>query len=318
MNTFLTQLRSRATEGYLRKILLPETGDERVREAAQILKDEKLAEPIFVEVDKKRASELEKLLLEIRALKVGTKDELSPEKAHELARNPLYYGMYLLRLGEGDGLVAGAVRTTAEVLRAGLWLIGKAEGIQTVSSSMYMVLPAFRGVGKEEILTFADCAVVPQPTAEQLTDIAIASADARSLIICDEPRVALLSYSTHGSGAGFSVDTVRKAAELLRARRPELLLDGEIQVDAALVPSIAQLKLPKSSLAGTANILIFPTLDAANIAYKLVANLVPQSVALGPILQGMNKPVSDISRGATAKDIVSIVTLIASLCPKRI
>ncbi len=317
MNTFLTQLRSRATEGYLRKILLPETGDERIREAARVLRDEKLAEPVLVEVNEKRALELEKLLLEIRSSKAGTKEELSPEKARELARDPLYYGLYLLRLGEGDGLVAGAVRTTAEVVRAGLWLVGKAEGIQTVSSSMYMVVPDFRGEGTEEILTFADCAVVPEPTAEQLADIAIASADARCLVVRDEPRVALLSYSTHGSGRGSSVDTVRKAAEILRARRPELLFDGEIQADAALVPVIAQRKAPKSSLAGTANILIFPTLDAANIAYKLVANLVPGSAALGPILQGMKKPMSDLSRGATAKDIVGIVTLIASLCPPR-
>jgi len=318
MDTFLTQLRSRATEGYLRKILLPETGDERIREAARVLKDEKLAEPVFVEVDEKRVPELEKLLLEIRSSKVGTKDELSPEKARELARDPLYYGLYLLRLGEADGLVAGAVRTTAEVVRAGLWLVGKAEGIQTVSSSMYMVLPSFRGQGTEEILTFADCAVVPEPTPEQLADIAIVSADARSLVVGDEPRVALLSYSTHGSGGGHSVDTVRKAVELLRARRPELLLDGEIQADAALVPSISARKTPKSSLAGRANILIFPTLDAANIAYKLVANLVPKAVALGPILQGMNKPMSDLSRGASAKDIAQIATLVASLCPTRI
>ena len=318
MNAFLIQLRSRATEGYPRKILLPETGDERVREAARVLKDEKLAEPVFVQVDEKRIPELEKLLLEIRSSKAGTKDELFPEKARELARDPLYYGLYLLRLGEADGLVAGAVRTTAEVVRAGLWLVGKAEGMQTVSSSMYMVVPAFRGEGKEEILTFADCAVVPQPTAEQLADIAIASADARALVVRDEPRVALLSYSTHGSGGGLSVDTVRKAAELLRARRPELLFDGEIQADAALVSSIAQRKTPKSPVGGTANILIFPSLDAANIAYKLVANLVPGSVAIGPILQGMNKPMSDVSRGATAKDIVRIATLIASQCIPRI
>ena len=318
MNEFLTQLRSRASEGKPRKILLPETGDERIREAARVLKDEKLDEPVFVEVDEKRVPELEKLLLEIRSSKVGTKDELSPEKARELARDPLYYGLYLLRLGEADGLVAGAVRTTAEVVRAGLWLVGKAEGIQTVSSSMYMVVPAFRGAGKEEILTFADCAVVPQPTAEQLADIAIASADARLALVHDEPCVALLSYSTHGSGGGLSVDTVRKAAAILRARRPELLLDGEIQADAALVPSIAQRKTPESPIGGTANILIFPTLDAANIAYKLVANLIPGSLALGPILQGLNKPMSDLSRGASAKDIVHIATIIASLAQPRL
>lgn len=316
MNTFLTQLKKRASEGYLKKILLPEFGDERIQEAAKILTDEKFAEPVFVVVEEKRSNELEKLLLEIRASKKGTKEELSEEKARELSLDPLYYGMYLLRLGEADGLVAGAVYTTADVLRAGLWLVGKAEGIQTVSSSMYMVLPNFQGTGKEEVLTFTDPAVVPDPTSEQLVDIAISSANARALVVGDEPRVAFLSYSTHGSGKGLSVEKVKKAAEILRAKSPKFLFDGEIQADAALVPVIAERK--KSSLVGNANILVFPTLDAGNIAYKLVANLVPGAVALGPILQGFNKPMSDLSRGATTEEIVNIATIIASQCPKKV
>lgn len=303
---FLEQVRVRATKGGLRKILLPEAQDERLQEAAKILANKKIAEPIFVEVEEKKAGDLEKLLLELRASK-----GLTGEMARELARDSLMYGMYLLRLGEADGLVAGASRTTADVLRAALWLVGKSDGIQTVSSAMYMVVPEFRGKGKE-VLTFADCAVVPEPTAEQLTDIAIASADARSRIVGDEPRIALLSYSTKGSGSGPSVERVAKALELIKQRRPQLIVDGEMQADAALVKPIAQRKAPNSAIGGSANVLIFPSLDAANIGYKLVATLCPQAKALGPILQGTAKPMSDLSRGATVEDIVNVVTIVAS------
>lgn len=329
LETLLRDIRVRATDGYVRTIILPEANDERVLEAAKILAEEKIVMPLLVcapediskvkalglecaVVEEERAGALQALLLEIRASKAGTKDELTPERARELARDPLVYGMYLLRIGEGDGLVAGAARTTADVVRMGLWLVGKAEGIRTVSSSFYMVVPPFRGAG-EEVLTFSDCAVVPEPTAEQLADIAIASADARSSVVGDEPRVALLSYSTHGSGGGGqSIAKVRSALELVRKRRPELVIDGELQADAALVASISERKAPGSSLGGKANVLIFPSLDAANIAYKLVANLVPGSHALGPILQGMKKPMSDLSRGAGVRDIVSTAAIVAS------
>jgi phosphate acetyltransferase len=315
--TFLRDFRIRATEGYLRKIILPEAEDKRVREAAKILAEEKIANPLFFEIEERRANALEKLLLELRSSKVGTKDELTPEMAHRLAHDPLMYGMYLLRLGEGDGLVAGAARTTADVVRAALWLVGKAEGIRTVSSSFYILVPTFRVGAAEEILTFADCAVVPEPSAEQLADIAIAAADARSRIVGDKPRVALLSYSTHGSGSGPSVTRVRETLALVRARRPRLVIDGEIQADAALVKSIAERKAPDSPIDGSANVLIFPSLDAANIAYKLVTSLVPGAHAFGPILQGMKKPVSDLSRGAEVDDIVRVATIVASQCPAK-
>ncbi len=331
MDTFLNDLRTRATEGTVRTIIFTDSHDERVLEAAKILVQEKVAKPLLVcghedsaavsalgldciQIEETRASDLEKLLLELRSSKIGTKDELTPETARTLSHDPLHYGMYLLKLGDGDGLVAGAARTTADVVRAGLWLVGKAEGIQTVSSSMYLVVPSFRGTASDEVLTFADCAVVPQPTSEQLADIAIAAADARSLIVGDVPRVALLSYSTKGSGgnSGPSITTVRKALELIRTRRPELVIDGEMQADAALVQSISQRKAPGNEIDGRANVLVFPSLDAANIAYKLVANLVPGVQALGPILQGMKKPMSDLSRGVTTHDIVDITTIVAS------
>ncbi|MDP9249679.1 MAG: phosphate acyltransferase [bacterium] len=338
MNPFLHNLRIRATDGYIRKIILTETEDERVLEAAQILagktSSKKIAEPVFVgraedaskmkalgfsyiEMEEGRANTIEKLLLELRSSKIGTKDELTPEMAHSLAHDPLMYGMYLLREGEGDGLVAGAGRTSADVLRAGLWLVGKAPGIRTVSSSFYMIVPPFRGTDTPEVLTFSDCAVVPEPTSEQLADIAVAASDARSLIVGDEPRVALLSYSTKGSGgSGKSVATVRDALELIRKRKPELVVDGEIQADVALVKSISDRKAPGNLIDGGANVLIFPTLNAANIAYKLVAALLPGTVALGPILQGMNKPISDLSRGVRVEDIVNIVSIVASQAKK--
>jgi len=330
MDTFLHQLRTRATKGFVRTIIFPEANDERVIAAATILREEKIARPLFVgntqdvvqvralgfdceQIEDGRANELEHILMEARSSKIGTKDELTRDAARSLSHDPLFYAMYLLRQRFGDGLVAGAARTTADVLHAGLWLIGKAAGIRTVSSSFYMVVPSFRGTASEEVLSFADCAVVPAPTAEQLADIAIAAADARTMIVGDEPRVALLSYSTKGSGGDSqSIALVRSALQIVRGRKPDLAIDGELQADAALLRSIAERKDPGGNLFGSANVLIFPSLDAANIAYKLVAHLVPGAQALGPILQGMAKPMSDLSRGASVHDIVSIATMVAS------
>jgi phosphate acetyltransferase len=201
------------------------------------------------------------------------------------------------------------VHTTADVLRAALRLIGPAPGVRTVSSAFYMVLPPFRGAD-EEVLTFSDCAVVIEPSATQLADIAIAAAADRRRIVGDEPRVALLSYGTRGSGNGASVRLVREAVALLHQRAPGLQVDGELQGDAALIPAVAERKAPGSPVAGHANVLIFPSLDAGNISYKLVQRLA-RADAIGPIIQGLARPCSDLSRGAVSDDIIHVAAVTA-------
>ena len=215
----------------------------------------------------------------------------------------------MVAAGDAEGCVAGAERTTADVLRAALWLVGAAPGVKTVSSAFYMVVPPFRGEAPE-VLTFTDCAVVPYPDATQLADIALAAADDRRRIVGDAPRVAFLSFSTRGSGAGASVEVVREAVALVSARRPDLAVDGELQGDAALIRDVADRKAPGSAVGGTANVLVFPSLDAGNVAYKLVQRLAHAS-AVGPVIQGLARPCSDLSRGAVRDDIINVAAITA-------
>ncbi|MCI5957491.1 MAG: phosphate acetyltransferase [Clostridiales bacterium] len=245
------------------------------------------------------------LLFELRKAK-----GMTPEQATELVtKNTLYYGAVMLKAGDADGMVAGAINSTGNVLRPALQIIKTAPGIKVVSSCFIMELPDHQW-GDNGVMIFGDCAVIPNPTAEELAAIAIASADSGKQLVDVDPRVAMLSFSTKGSAKHDNVTKVQEATRLAKEQAPDLQLDGELQADAALVESVGQLKSPGSTVAGHANVLVFPDLQAGNIGYKLVQRLAGAE-AIGPIIQGLAKPVSDLSRGCSVDDIVSVVAITA-------
>lgn len=288
-------------------IALPEIEDKRVKDAAEFIEKEGIAKVLLFGrgmLDKAKQEEYAKIYFELRKSK-----GISVDDAMKVMEDPLYYAAMMTHVGDCDGVVAGASHATAEVARATIHCLGVDERTNIASSCFLMHVPDC-SYGEEGAFIFADCGIVPDPNPRQLACIAISNAELAEKIFGVAPRVALLSYSTKGSSKGRLIDKTLEALALARQMQPSLLIDGELQVDAALVPEVAQIKYPNSLLKGTANVLIFPNLESGNISYKLVQRLA-KARAIGPLIVGLNKPCSDLSRGCSVDDVVDCVAVTA-------
>lgn len=311
-----------------RTIVLAEGEEERTLVASEKIKKEGLAELILVGNEEKIRNKAKELNVNIENIKIED-PETSPklegyvnmfyelrkkkgmtiEKAQKIVRDPLYFSTMMVKNGDADGMVSGAVHTTGDLLRPGLQVIKTAPGVSIVSAFFMMMVPNCT-YGDNGMLLFADCAVNPDPTAEQLASIAIATADTAKKLCKMEPRVAMLSFSTKGSAEHENVEKVRQATDIVKQTRPDITIDGELQLDAAIVQKVADQKAPGSNVAGKANILVFPDLQAGNIGYKLVQRFA-KAEAIGPVCQGFAKPINDLSRGCSSDDIVNVVAITA-------
>ena len=311
-----------AAKGKQKTIVLPEGEAERTLRAADVILSEEIAKLILVGNKEtitnnaksyglndartdSRDSELVNMLYELRNAK-----GLSKAGAREFCKNPLYIGPLLIKAGYADGEVAGAENATGDVLRPAFQIVKTAANSSVVSGAFIMVLKD-KNFGQDGLMVFADCAVNPNPNAKQLAEIAVASARTAKAIAKMNPKVAMLSFSTKGSGSHDDVNKVVEATKIARTMAPEIEIEGELQADAAIIEAIGKSKAPGSKIAGKANVLVFPTLDAGNIAYKLVQRLAGAE-AIGPVLQGMAAPINDLSRGCSVNDIVNLVAITAN------
>jgi phosphate acetyltransferase len=312
-----------------RRVVLPEGTEPRMIDAAKVLVSENIASVTLLgdsgqikKLAEEHGFDLNKVevidppqspdfktyvadFMELRKAK-----GITEQAARETVAQPLFFGAMLVRHDKAAASVAGSINTTGDVLRAAIQVIGLKQGITAVSSSFLMTIPEYRGA-KDKVFAFGDCAVIPNPNPEQLASIAVSTAETMKYLTGEEPRVAMLSFSTKGSAKHEDIDKVLAALDIVRKNHPTLKIDGEFQVDAAIVPEIGKRKAPESAIAGDANVLIFPDLDAGNIAYKLVERLA-KATATGPIIQGLAKPANDLSRGCSVQDIVD-VSAIATL-----